>query len=107
MKNTEEKHNERDIHISEELVQSIGELGKLCSQQEDSAAAELYRLMFKHERNINILDQYADIILDYVTGFGGEHAEEDYRNFLQYLGTVLPSEYKEHKEFFEDMIKEE
>lgn len=107
MENTEEKHNEEEIHILEELVQSIGELGKLCSQQEDSAAAELYRLMFKHERNINILDQYADIILDYVTGFGGEHAEEDYRNFLQYLGTVLPSEYKEHKEFFEDMIKEE
>ena len=107
MENTEEKDNEEEIHIPEELIQSISELGKLCSQQEDSAAAELYRLMFKHERNINILDHYADIILDYVIGFGGEHAEEDYRNFLQYLGTVLPSEYKEHKEFFEDMIKEE
>lgn len=83
MKNTEEKHDEGDIHISEELVQSIGELGKLYSQQEDSAAAELYRLMFMHERNINILDHYADSILDCVTGFGGEHAEEDYRNYLQ------------------------
>lgn len=35
MKNTEEKHNEEEIHIPEELVQSIGELGKLCSQQEE------------------------------------------------------------------------
>lgn len=107
MENTEEKHDEEEIHIPEELVQSIGELGKLCSQQEDSAAAELYRLMFKHERNIQILDRYADSILDYVTGFGGEHAEEDYRNFLQYLRTVVPSEYEEHKEFFEKMLKEE
>lgn len=106
MKNTEEKYNEEEIHIPEELVQSIGELSNLCSQQEDTAA-ELYRLMFKHERNINILDHYADSILDYVTGFGGEHAEEDYRNYLQYLGTVIPNEYEEHKEFFENMIKEE
>lgn len=91
MENTEEKYNDEEIHIPEGLVQSIGELGKLCSQQEDSAAAELYRLMFKHERNINVLDQYADIILDCVTGFGGEHAEEDYRNFLQYLRTSITS----------------
>ena len=60
MKNTEEKYNEEEIHIPEELVQSIGELSNLCSQQEDTAAAELYRLMFKHERNINILDHYAE-----------------------------------------------
>lgn len=61
--------------------------------------------MIKHERNINVLDHYTDSILDYVTGFGGEHAEEDYRNYLQYLRTVVPSEFEGHRAFFEDMIK--
>ena len=38
-------------------------------------------------------------------GFGGEYAEEDYRNYLQYLKAAVPSEYQEHKEMFEDDLK--
>ena len=80
------------FQLPDDLVQSIGALNEMCSQQEDSAAAMMYRLMFRHESNINVLDRYADQILDALAGFGGEYAEEDYRNYLQYLQAVLPSE---------------
>lgn len=106
MENTEGKQNE-EFHLPDDLLNSIGELSNLCSQQEDSAAAKLYRLMFKHERNIQILDHYADTLLDNLCGFGGEHAEEDYRNYLQYLRTVVPSEYEVHKKFLDEILEEE
>ena len=94
------------IELPNKLIKSVGELNILCSQQADSAAANLYRLMFKHERNINKLDTYADRILDGLYGFGGEYAEEDYRNYLQYLKIVVPQEYEEHKEMFEKDLKD-
>lgn len=59
------------------------------AQQQDSAAAMLYRLMFRHERNINVLDRYADQVLDGVCGMGSSFAEEDYMNYLQYLKVVV------------------
>ena len=99
-------NDEKSLEITEGLVKSIASLNELCSQQEDSAAAMLYRLMFRHERNINILDNCADKILDTLLGFGSEYAEEDYRNYLQYLKTVLPEEYEGHKEMFEEDMKD-
>lgn len=89
----------------EDFIKSIGELNEMCLQQEDRAVAMLYRLMFRHERNIHVLDRYADQILDALFGFGGEYAEEDYRNYLQYLKAAVPSEYQGHKEMFEDDLQ--
>lgn len=105
-KTPDETSNSSTFQIPEELVKSIGALGEICSQQEDSAAAMLYRLMFRHEKNIDLLDRYADQILDALFGFGGKYAEEDYRNYLQYLQAVLPSEVLDHKKFFENELKD-
>ena len=73
----------QDIQFPKELIESIGALNDALAQQQDSAAAMLYRLMFRHERNINILDRYADQVLDGVCGMGSSFAEEDYMNFLR------------------------
>ena len=70
-----------DIQFPKELIESIGALNDALAQQQDSAAAMLYRLMFRHERNINILDRYADQVLDGVCGMGSSFAEEDYMNY--------------------------
>lgn len=105
-KTPDETNDTNTFQIPDELVKSIGALSEICSLQEDSAAAMLYRLMFRHERNIDLLDRYADQILDALVGFGGENAEEDYRNYLQYLQAVLPSEVSTHKEFFENELKD-
>lgn len=71
------------------------------------AAAMLYRLMFRHERNISVLDKYSDQLLDGLLGMGGEFVEEDYKNFLQYLKIVVPSEYEAHKKMFDEFTAEE
>ncbi|MBR3732260.1 MAG: hypothetical protein IKN25_06380, partial [Spirochaetales bacterium] len=52
------------------------------------------------------VDRYADQILDALAGVGGEYAEEDYRNYLQYLQAVLPSEVPIHKDFFEEELRD-
>ncbi len=91
--------DDKKLELSEDFINSIRDLNALCSQQEDSAVAMLYRLMFRHERNIDILDSYA------LCGFGGEYAEEDYRNYLQYLKAVVPEEYESHKNMFEEDLK--
>lgn len=90
-----------DIQFPKELIESIGALNDALAQQQDSAAAMLYRLMFRHERNINILDRYADQVLDGVCGMGSSFAEEDYMNYLQYLKVVVPHELDGHKDMFE------
>ena len=97
---------EEKIELSEDLIKTIGSLNEMCSQHENMCAAMLYRLIFKHERNIRILDSYADDVLDALLGFGGEYAEEDYRNYLQYLSFVIPKEYEGHKEMFENDLKD-
>ena len=97
---------EEKIELSEDFIKTIGSLNEMCSQHENMCAAMLYRLMFKHERNIRILDSYADGVLDALLGFGGEYAEEDYRNYLQYLSFVIPKEYEGHKEMFENNLKD-
>ncbi len=92
--------------LSKEFIESIGALSQAVAQQQDSAAAMLYRLMFRHERDINVLDRYADQVLEGVSGMGSQYAEEDYLNYLQYLATVLPHEVKCHKEMYdEDMAR--
>ncbi len=55
--------DDKKLELPEDFINSIRDLNALCSQQEDSAVAMLYRLMFRHERNIDILDSYADRIL--------------------------------------------
>ena len=44
-------------------------------------AAQLYRLMFRHERDLNVLDQWADQVLDGC--MWSESAVEDYRNYIK------------------------
>ena len=81
--------NENEFEMPEELLESIAGLNELMSQHQDQAAAMLYRLMFRHERNIHVLDRYV-------------FAKEDYRNFLQYLSYVVPNEYVPHKEMYDE-----
>ena len=101
-KNTE---NENEFELPKELLESIAGLNELMSQQQDQAAAMLYRLMFRHERNIHVLDRYSDVVLEGVSGMGSVFAKEDYRNFLQYLSHVIPDEYAPHKEMYEEELR--
>ena len=94
--------NENEFEMPEELLESIAGLNELMSQHQDQAAAMLYRLMFRHERNIHVLDRYSDVVLEGVSGMGSEFAKEDYRNFLQYLSYVAPDEYAPHKEMYDE-----
>lgn len=95
----------KDIELPKELMESIAGLNELMSQQQDQAAAMLYRLMFRHERNLHVLDHYSDVVLEGVSGMGSEFAKEDYRNFLQYLSYVIPDEYAPHKEMYEEELR--
>ena len=86
------------------LVESFGQLYRMQNEDNDLKAVELYRAMFRHERDINKLDYYyADHILGYVS-VGFEKAIEDYRNYLQYLRTIAPSEYPSHLKMFNEEL---
>ncbi len=98
---------DNDIQIPKELIESIGVLNDTLALQQDNAAVMLYRLMFRHERNINILDRYADQVLDGVCGMGSSFAEEDYLNYLQYLKVVVPEAYEEYKNMYERLKEED
>ena len=91
-----------EFELPKELLEPIAGLNGLMSQQQDQAAAMLYRLMFRHERDVRVLDRYSDVVLEGVSGMGSVFAKEDYRNFLQYLSYVIPSEYAPHKEMYDE-----
>lgn len=98
--------NDNETDFSKDLIDSIKPLVHMVATSQDSAAAMLYRLMFRQEKNISVLDKYADQILDGLLGIGSQYVEEDYRNFLQYLKVVLPDEYETHKRLFDDSLVE-
>ncbi len=89
------------MDLPKEFKESIASLSEAISQQQNVAAAMMYRLMFRHERNIHILDRYADQVLEGVAWMGSCYAEEDYLNFLQYLQCVLPDEVESHRKLLE------
>ena len=64
-----------EFELPKELLDSIAGLNELMSQQQDQAAAMLYRLMFRHERDVRVLDRYSD---------------------------VVPNEYAPHKEMYDE-----
>jgi len=89
----------------ESLAESIGQLYAMQNADNDQRAVELYRAMFRNDKDINKLDfNYADHILGYVES-GCSNAEIDYRNYLNYLKTIVPSEYNEHLSMYEEAIR--
>lgn len=76
---------EKDSDFSNDFVDSLKSIGHRISATQDSTAAMLYRLMFRREKNISVLDKYSDQLLDGLVGIGSIYLEEDYKNFLQYL----------------------
>ena len=101
------KMEEDKIKLPDELIDSIKSLSETISISHDSAAAMLYRLMFQHERNISVLDTYADQLLDGLCGIGSKYDETDYKNYLKYLKVAVPDEYEGHKEMFDEYTKED
>lgn len=88
----------------DKLVESLSGFNDMLSGANDQIAAGMYRAMFRHEMDINKLDyEYTDHILDCVYG-GVEAAEEDYRNYLQYLKCFNKEEYLAHKEMLENAL---
>ena len=83
-------------------MESIAGLNELMSQHQDQAAAMMYRLMFRHERDLHVLDHASDIVLGGVSGMGSKFAKEDYKNFLLYLSYVIPDEYAPHKRMYDE-----
>lgn len=89
----------------ESLAESIGQLYAMQNSDNDQRAVELYRAMFRNDKDINKLDfNYADHILGYVES-GCSNAEIDYRNYLNYLKVIEPSEYNEHLSMYEEAIR--
>lgn len=95
-----------EFTLPQELKDSLAGLSEMITAEHDKNAAMLYRLMFRHETDLNVLDRYADCIVDELCGFGSKFAEEDYRNYLQYLKCVCPSKYPEYKEWFDETMAE-
>ena len=95
------------MELSEDFIESIKNLNELVATQHDQAAAMLYRLMFRHECDLNVLDRYADVIFEGLLGFGGEFAEEDYRNYIQYLKCINPKEAAWHQEQLDEELKKQ
>lgn len=90
----------------DELVNSIGQLMQIEEAENEHFAAGLYRAMFRHETNLNKLDnEYGDHILGYAS-CGCSAAEEDYRNYMQYVKTIRPAEYPEYVRLYESMMSE-
>ena len=89
----------------EGLVESFGHLFELQNEDNDRKAAALYRAMFVNDKDINKLDfNYADWILQYAE-FGCENAVVDYKNYLNYLKTIVPKEYPSHLRMFEESME--
>ena len=87
------------------LVESIGQLIEMSNAANDQVAAELYRAMFRNDKDINKLDfNYADHILGNIS-MGCGNAVEDYKNYLQYLKTIVPEEYPSHQKMFDEEMK--
>ena len=87
------------------LVESIGQLMAMEEADNDHKAAALYRAMFVNDKDINKLDfNYADHILGYAE-FGCKNAVIDYKNYLNYLRTIVPEEYPSHLRMFEESME--
>ena len=96
--------NNTTINFPEDFVKSVEEMDEMCDQQENIAAVMLYRLMFRHECNLSILDYYADKILEALSSGDSEFAAEDYRYYLEYLKRVIPTEYGSYRRMFEEYL---
>ena len=89
----------------ESLAESLDQLFEMQNEENDHKAAALYRAMFVNDKDINKLDfNYADWILQYAE-FGCENAVVDYKNYLNYLRTIVPEEYSSHLNLFEESMK--
>ena len=89
----------------ESLAESIGQLYAVQNADNDQRAVELYRAMFRNDKDINKLDfNYADHILGYVES-GCSNAEIDYRNNLNYLKAIVHHEYSSHLSMYEEAIR--
>lgn len=98
---------EKSIDNLDSLVESIGQLMAIEDAENDRCAAGLYRAMFRHEADLNKLDyNYADHILGYAE-CGCKNAVEDYKNYLQYIKAICPSEYPQYEKMQEDALKPE
>ena len=87
------------------LVESIGQLFEMQNEDNERKAAALYRAMFVNDKDINKLDfNYADHILGYAE-FGCQNAVIDYKNYLDYLRTIVPEEYPSHLRMFEESME--
>ncbi len=91
-----------DIKLSEEFVLSQKSLREAVAMSHDAEAAKLYRLMFNHEKNVSVLDSYAELLLNALIGSENKFVEEDYRNYLNYLKTEIPSDYETHRVIFDE-----
>ena len=87
------------------LVESFGQLFEMQNDDNDRKAAALYRAMFVNDKDISKLDfNYADYILGYAE-FGCQYSIIDYKNYLNYLRTIVPEEYPSHLRMFEESME--
>ena len=99
-----ERESENNI-FSEDFINQIHSLQTASEQSADIAAAQLYRLMFRHERNLNVLDQWADQVLEGC--LWNDSAEEDYRNYIKYIKAHDEKLATQYQKMLDEMIKKE
>ena len=88
--------------FSKDFIDYVSSLSDAVALQQESAAAMVYRLMLRGERNLNILDHYADQLLDGIVGMGSKYAEEDYLNYLRYIKAKMPEEFPAYYKMYEE-----
>lgn len=99
-----ETKSENNI-FSEDFINQIRSLQTASEQNADIAAAHLYRLMFRHERDLHVLDQCADQVLEGCVW--SESAVEDYRNYIKYLKAHDEKLAAQYQKMLDKMINEE
>ena len=98
------KESENNI-FSEDFIKQMRSLQTASEQIADIAAAQLYRLMFRHERNLHVLDQWADQVLEGC--MWSESAVEDYRNYIKYIKVHDEKLAAQYQKMLDEMIKED
>lgn len=83
-----------------EFLDAIERLNGDIQMQINQYAAELYRAMWRGERDLAVLEGLADPLLDNCPEMG----EEDYRNFIGYVREFNAEKALEYEDFLEDIM---
>jgi len=86
--------------MTQDFLDAIKALDLKIQMAIDQHAAALYRAMWRGEKDIDVLEKLADPLLHNCP----ESAEEDYRNFIEYIREFNPNIARNHEDLLDDLI---